>query len=448
MTELRRGDPTLRKILPPQKTDPAGIYVRSQFAVPCAHRGKQTWFHMLTRQMVQCEQPIPERATGEEILRVPEWSELAGGYFFAPEGKDENAFYLGLYRILHAMHRKKGVKGYTILPTTVCNARCVYCFEEGRRQETMKPETAEQVVRYIRETRRPEEIDIQWFGGEPLVAVPVIDAICAGLRKEKIPFAAMMVTNGSLITDAVADRMRDEWNIRTVQVSMDGNEADYTARKRYVRGGAVYRDVLRNIRRLAEREIRVIVRCNVDEENLPGIREFLGDLDAAVPDKRSVDVHLSLLNQVRASDREAEVWKQAAEARQLVKEYGFAAGDRWSRLRDLRNFFCMADLGSVVLTPDGSVYACESCTEESRVGSLVSAAENPGARERFLQAGQVPERCRGCAFLPECTANTFCPIRDARCREVQEILFGERVKAFFENRDRENGEPDPFEREC
>ena len=432
MKELRRADPSLQKILPPQKINPSGEYVRSMFALPYEHGGERVWFHTLTRQLVGGVPDIPERISGEKIAAAPELFELTRSYFMAPAGKDESAFYAGLFRILNTMTLKKGVMGYMILPTTACNARCVYCFEQGRRQETMTAETAEQVVRYIRDTKGKGEIEIGWFGGEPLAAVPVIDRISEGLRAEGIPFASYMVTNGSLITEEIADRMKDAWKIRNVQVSMDGNEEDYIARKCYVSSGDHYHTVLRNIRLLADRGIQVLVRCNTDGYNLPGTEEFLADLAAAVPDKRNVDVRFSLLDQVRDTDREIEVRKQMLGTREKIRSFGFEGKDGRFRIPDLRRYFCMADRGSVVIAPDGALYACGACREGSRVGHLTENPDTSEARSRLCTLVRHQSECGACPYLPECTPYAFCAQRSPKCRERRALQVETQVRAFLE----------------
>ena len=45
----------------------------------------------------------------------------------------------------------KNITGYTIFPTTDCNARCFYCFELDRSRIPMSVETARKVVRYIKD---------------------------------------------------------------------------------------------------------------------------------------------------------------------------------------------------------------------------------------------------------------------------------------------------------
>ena len=72
---------------------------------------------MLTRQAFEVD-AFPDRSGGaEEISADPDLAELMRRYFLVPEGKDECAFHMSLFRMLHALLIKRGVVGYTILPT-------------------------------------------------------------------------------------------------------------------------------------------------------------------------------------------------------------------------------------------------------------------------------------------------------------------------------------------
>ena len=53
---------------------------------------------------------------------------------------------------------------------------------------------------------------------------------------------------------------------------MDGAEPDYIARKRYYTARDQYHTVMEAVSRMSEAGIRVVIRCNVDEENWPVFR--------------------------------------------------------------------------------------------------------------------------------------------------------------------------------
>ena len=257
MIEIKKPDAALQKLLPPVSPRPDINYVPSKYALPFAHGGKQYVFHNLTKQCIEGVLPASARA-GEG------WDELIAARFLVPEDKDECALYNQVSALLRALNREKGLADYTILPTLGCNARCVYCYEAGREQVAMTPETVEQVIRFILDTRGEDPVRLNWFGGEPLLMVKTIDRVCEALRAAGVAYKSSMVSNGSLVTPEIIERMTGDWRLDHIQISMDGAEGDYISRKRYYADRDYYHRVMESISALSAAGIRVAVRCNVD----------------------------------------------------------------------------------------------------------------------------------------------------------------------------------------
>ena len=118
--EIRKPDAKLVKLLPPVCPRPETTYIPSRFALPFAHNGKSYVFHNLTKQCIEGALPASAQA-GEG------YDDLIAAQFLVPENKDECAYYSQISALMRAYSKKKGIRGYTILPTLGCNARCVYC---------------------------------------------------------------------------------------------------------------------------------------------------------------------------------------------------------------------------------------------------------------------------------------------------------------------------------
>ena len=183
--------------------------------------------------------------------------------FLIPAYTDEFAYY---------NYYKNGLKEfyplfahYTVALTTKCNARCFYCYEEGVCQNDMSVQTAEKFTELLLKSNR--EINITWFGGEPLIRTDIIDMISHTLNQNGKDFRSGIITNGSLLNEEIITVKFKEWHITNVQITIDGMEEEYIKRKNYYNSTGVFHKVLKNIDLLAENNITVSIRLNIDHAN-------------------------------------------------------------------------------------------------------------------------------------------------------------------------------------
>lgn len=432
MIEIQKPNPVPKMLMSPVRALPGIRYVPSLYAQPFEHEGKKYVFHNMTKQCI--EGVLPDSACAGE-----RFDELIEARFLVPEDLDECAYYLHVAALVRAASRKKFINVYTILPTLGCNARCTYCYEEGLPQSAMAPETADQVIRFILDTHTRPEVRLAWFGGEPLLGERIIDRICEGLREVGLGYSSGMISNGSLITPAILKKMTGDWKLKEIQVSMDGAEPDYIARKRYIVDHDYYRRVMESVGLLSETGIAVTVSCNVDEENWAGIPQFLADLSQAVPDKKNVNVCLSPLFAVRHGEHGVSMWKKILDARTLIEAAGFPYA---SAVRDVFNFRacrCKAAAGNPVIWPDGSLYTCAAMAPKGRYGDIWHGVTDEAVRKEYTRLDRIREKCRACPYLPNCGSYEHCPIEFAHCREVHELLMQEALTTMMEDHLKDKG---------
>ncbi|MBQ6767217.1 MAG: hypothetical protein IJP46_00905, partial [Prevotella sp.] len=86
----------------------------------------------------------------DEAADITAQQELIDRWFLVPQEHDDQKLCRQVRQMAALLTlAPKVVTTYTILPTTGCNARCFYCYEQGTRPVTMTAETASKVVRYI-----------------------------------------------------------------------------------------------------------------------------------------------------------------------------------------------------------------------------------------------------------------------------------------------------------
>ncbi len=182
----------------------------------------------------------------------------------------------------------------TVLTTLQCNFACDYCYQGDRDDynrfaERMTLETSARVARWIEselDRVRPERFALSFFGGEPLLNLPVMydlaDRTWAATQARGLRMSISIITNGLLMTPAVVDRLQPR-GLRSVKITLDGDR-DAHNRMRPLRGGqGTFDRIIENIRVIAPR-VKVAIGGNFDEssvESYPDLLRFLSEQDFA-----------------------------------------------------------------------------------------------------------------------------------------------------------------------
>lgn len=450
LIEIHQKSKLIRKILPEQKLCSGKVYVLSQFVFAVrVNESTHAVYNTLTKQCFSLPY-APDRKrvfSADEIAGDPDLTALMKGYFLVPDGTDECGFYNKLSLISRTFRKSAGYHAYTILPTFACNARCVYCYEEGTVPISMNAETVRQTIEFIKRTRRKTSyVYLLWFGGEPLLRPDIIDEVSRGMTDAGLEFYSGMVTNGSLITEEIIRRMKDLWKLSSIQISMDGAEADYKRRKNYYVYDDTYAGVIRNIDRIAAESISVSVRLNVDHDNIGDIPSVLHDLAAGIKNRDAVSVSIAPLYGVRNSGDDISIWKKVAELNPLIEEAGFRVTNIANLDRSFRVYRCMGDdpSGNVLIMPDGRLSTCQQYPEESIFGNIWDGVTDPDKLRRFTASDQTREKCRSCVFLPDCTSFANCPVQDFHCKEMRMMKAELMIESMYKKA-LESEAPDPVE---
>lgn len=442
MRILRAGAHAVETLIA-QKPQTQRRYRLSRYAWPHAEGGRFLLLHTMTREVLELTAaewaavsrfrggPLPDAQLAESGLRS-----LAEKRYLVEENCDEARGYaLALFLLDTMRGRKSGYTGYTILPTTGCNARCVYCYEAGMAARTMTEATADRLADFICETKREGPAKLRWFGGEPLMAVPVIRRVCAALERRGVDFVSGMVTNASLLSPDLAREARERWHLREAQVSLDGAREDYAARKRYAQPDRHnYDGVLLAIRSLAELDIRVRLRVNVDMDNISRLDGFLEELAAEFGGMHAVSLYLAPLFQAQTGT-DCEPLLQAIFAlRDRIRALGLARAEG-EKKPALRLRYCMADglEDSVVISPEGLLYACEHLPGQRPWGSMFDGVTDGALYAAARSPREIDPQCADCPFLPRCTPfyRRGCPDWAASCRMWAQLETEEELRLLL-----------------
>ena len=377
----------------------------------------------------------------EEYANMFDNSYLKEHWFVVPEDCNDKEYADLVKWVLQTKQSKsEDITGYTIFTTTDCNARCFYCFELGRSRVPMSCETAEKVVQYIKNHCGGKKVSISWFGGEPLFNAEVIDVISDGLRAEGVEYKSSVVSNGYLFDEEIVKKAAERWNLKWVQITLDGTETVYNKVKAYIyKQGSPYQTVMENIGHLLDAGVSVSIRLNMDMHNAENLLELVEDLAERFREKKGLIVyahHLFKGNEPMADLHSYEEWEKRDTAMIRLEEKIAACGlaSRGGISKKPKLNYCMADSGrSVTILPNGEIGLCEHFSEDEFIGHI--------EREGFDQAvvdswkERIPEipECAECFYYPECMQLKKCAsgsvcfehLRRERRRKIERQMLNE-----------------------
>lgn len=293
-----------------------------------------------------------------------------------------------------------------------CNLRCAYCYCDPApldgAPDRMTPGTARAAVDLLFAHLPPDgPVGITFFGGEPLLELPLLRATAAHARQRaaelgrEVTFS--LTTNGTTVTEEAADLLA-ELDAR-VTVSIDGDRGAHDRNRVFAGGGGSYEAVRAGIR-LLERGLRPSARAtltNAAPDPVPVVDHLLGlgfhsvgvsVADVADPALALDDADLEVLEagMERLADR---YLREALAGRHL----GFANLD--GLLRTLhrgmnRDFPCGAGLRLACCDTDGTLYACHRLA--GRAGYAVGSLGRGLDRRDLLRDLSLRARtgCHGC----------------------------------------------------
>lgn len=342
---------------------------------------------------------------------------------------DERERYLQ-YVKLHNKYNK-GRLDITITPTLACNARCFYCYEEGRRNNNMTYEIADAIVAFIQKNVTESGVHINWFGGEPLMNTKIIDYICTELTELNISYDSYLITNGSLFNAENLDEKIKLWNLGDVQITIDGTEKEYVKRKKYYNLDAdVFYKILCNIKLLAEKKVFVHIRINIDEENADDVIELVKYLDSLYADFDNVVYYPAFLTGVSLSlggEKKVDIIKNIMRQMRCPKK--LTANNKLYSLP--RTTACMRQVKkSYVVDVYGDIFKCEHHIgiKEKSIANINDVKEQ---LENMVEKIELNDKCINCVFLPKCmggcisnkdTNDELCMIEKYIIRAFLEII--------------------------
>ena len=150
----------------------------------------------------------------------------------------------------------------TLFVDHACNLRCGYCYNGKKFSRPMSAEVMRRSVD-LALASRPAQLDVSFFGGEPLLHPRFIEETLAhvettvrALPEPRPRVRYVMNTNGTLVDDRVLALLAPPRDF-TVYVSLDGPPAVHDAHRVDENGEGSFAGIVVNLERLRQAGIAV-----------------------------------------------------------------------------------------------------------------------------------------------------------------------------------------------
>jgi SynChlorMet cassette radical SAM/SPASM protein ScmE len=146
--------------------------------------------------------------------------------------------------------------------TSRCNLRCRYCYYFGNPGVEYKDLPTDEWLRFFDELGRCTLMDVTLQGGEPFIRED-LPQLVEGIVRNRMRFS--ILSNGTLIDDAIAAFLAATNRCNSVQISVDGSCPETHDA---CRGKGSFEGALRGIRILQRHKIPVAVRVTIHRHNV------------------------------------------------------------------------------------------------------------------------------------------------------------------------------------
>ncbi len=315
-----------------------------------------------------------------------------------------------------------------------CNLRCRYCFADGGeymgKRELMSAEVGKKAIDFvIAQSGNRKNIEIDYFGGEPLMNFGVVKEITEYAKERgKLfgkEFRFTITTNGILLDEDKQAYINE--NMGNVVLSLDGRKEVHDSVRKRVDGSGSYERIVPKFQRLADSRDQTnyyvrgtFTRNNLDfAEDVKHLMELGFEQISVEPvvadEKEDYSIRESDLPKIFAEyDRLAEHIAQYREKGGFVNFFHFMVDLEQGPCAYKRLSGCGSGNEYLAVTPEGDLYPCHQFVgkPEFKMGNVYDGIQNNEIRDMFIKSNvYTKDECKKCwnRFFCSggCAANAF-----------------------------------------
>ncbi len=291
-----------------------------------------------------------------------------------------------------------------------CNLKCIYCYEphDGFDEQQMECETAQRLItRYMTREDGHDSVEIQFFGGEPMLAFPLIKNVVEWfLQKEwGKKYIFYICSNGTILTAEMKNWLSKHHKYVVLGYSIDGNKIAHDLGR-----SNSYDLVRRNLPFITEHWPTQPGKITICAETIPYVAEGIIELEELGLNFTANIVFEDIWGDEERKNKLLEKYREQllllvdyyAERPHLEPVGPILTRDlefigikkenkpEWKQVR-----YCGAGHDMVMADVDGTVYPCHRFTD------WIAKRDAPQTHVNRQQTWK-PEKCAECDYVTAC----------------------------------------------
>lgn len=315
-------------------------------------------------------------------------------------------------------YNSKKLEAY-VLTTYYCNFACPYCFEgKEKAKKYLSQEKAAEIVAWLKNKAmevNPEEVEIVFFGGEPLMNIPVLEYIAKELHDwlatTPWKFKFSIITNGALVSAPLVQRL-NQWGLHHIRITIDGDKEFHDQYRPFLSGKGTFDLIMRNIKATVDLT-RVVLAGNFNSNSYPGLFRFMDYLEAEGLKEKIKMIDFKPITETREQVTSNSVTAASyscdpghGEKMIALKKELMRRGFNTSKALDATGV-CHFKAGQhqVVIDTDGFIFKCPAMVGQmDKTCGTVSDMPLSDRYKDFMSFDLVDwkGKCSDCAYLPFC----------------------------------------------
>ncbi|MBQ3493835.1 MAG: thioether cross-link-forming SCIFF peptide maturase [Clostridia bacterium] len=316
-------------------------------------------------------------------------------------------------------NRSTTIKALCLHIAHTCNLNCEYCFaSQGKyhgERALMSFEVGKRAIDFLIENSpKRHNLEVDFFGGEPLMNFDVVKKIVAYAREqEKIHnknFRFTLTTNGMLIDDEVIEFANKEMS--NVVLSLDGRKEIHDLTRKTIGGVGSYDVIVPKFKKLVESRggKDYYMRGTFTHNNVEFTKDILHMADLGFKELSMEPVVCDPKEPYALTEADLPILKEQYEilAKEMIKRKKEGKGFTFYHyMLDLKNGPCIykriSGCGSgteyMAVTPWGDLYPCHQFVgdEKYKLGDIYNGVTNTEIRDKFKYCNAYArEKCKNC----------------------------------------------------